>query len=244
MIVLVIVSIFFLFGFLWPLMQEMERRDALLLNATLSNNATQFVSEAWLRTGGMLANATEDELKGAARPMQPDWSLVLGTFHHIKDENFEEFLIAAGLSFFTRTIILNTSPSVTFERVFQDDDDYYDLPSDNYPNVKYLDGEGGGGDWEYQKDKKFQMVLTTSSLVTLKQRFRLGHPFTKQDFDGTPSKNTVTFVAPNVLYHFKEKENVNTSIYHNFDKEGLITTIISGRTGMQARRHFHRGDDD
>ncbi|MPC15380.1 hypothetical protein E2C01_008170 [Portunus trituberculatus] len=92
-------------------------------------------------------------------------------------------------------------------------------------NVKYLDGEGGGGDWEYQKDKKFQMVLTTSSLVTLKQRFRLGHPFTKQDFDGTPSKNTVTFVAPNVLYHFKEKENVNTSIYHNFDKEGLITAV-------------------
>ncbi|KAK8407460.1 hypothetical protein O3P69_002182 [Scylla paramamosain] len=243
MIVSFVMTLFLILFFLWPLVQEMERRDALLLNATLSNNATQFVSEEWLRAGGVLVNSTEDEeLKGAARPVQPDWSLVLGTFHHTKDENFEEFLISAGLSFFTRTIILSTSPSVTFERVFQDDDDYYDLPGDNYPDVKYWDGEGGGG-WGYEKDKKFQVVLTTSSIVTLKQRFRLGHPFTKQDYDGTPSKNTLTFVAPNVLYHFKEKEHVNTSIYHNFDQEGLITTIISGRTGMQARRHFRREED-
>lgn len=225
-------------------MREIEKRDALLLNATLSNNATQIVSEEWLRAGGVLANATEDkELKGAGGPVQPDWSLVLGTFHHIKDENFEEFLISAGLSFFTRALILSTSPTVIFERVFQDDDDYYDLSSDNYQDVKYWDGEGGGGGWGYENDKKFQLLLTTSSIVTLKQRFRLGQPYTKQDYDGTPSKNTVTCVAPNVLYHFKEKDHVNTSIYHNFDREGLITTIISARTGMQARRHFRRDED-
>ena len=55
------------------------------------------MSEEWLRTGGVLTNATEDkDENGAPRPVQPDWSLVLGTFHHTKDENFEEFLIGAG----------------------------------------------------------------------------------------------------------------------------------------------------
>lgn len=34
--------------------------------------------------------------KGANVPVQPDWSLVLGTFTHSRDEGLEELLIAAG----------------------------------------------------------------------------------------------------------------------------------------------------
>lgn len=42
----------------------------------------------------------------------------------------------AGLSFFTRAIILNSSPTVIFERAFQGDDDYNDLPSDDHAGWK------------------------------------------------------------------------------------------------------------
>ncbi|KAG0717946.1 hypothetical protein GWK47_053406 [Chionoecetes opilio] len=260
MIVLFVVMVFFVFSYMLPLLREMEHRDALLLNATLrqvmlycvsdcDNNASKFMSETLLQ-GLLLENATERQDqerqgKGAATPVEPDWSLVLGTFHHFKDENFEEFLIMAGLSFFLRALILNTSPAITFDRVFQGDDYYYDLTDDDFPDTKYVEVEGGGGGGggvgEGEEERSaFQMVLTTSSVVTLTQRFRLGRPFTKQDYDGTPSKNTYVYRAATVLVHFKEKEVMNTTIIHTFDPAGLVTTIISGRNGMQARRHFRR----
>ncbi|XP_050727320.1 uncharacterized protein LOC127004063 [Eriocheir sinensis] len=262
MIVGLILVIFVAFSYIRPLLLEMERRDALLLNATLSSNKTQFLSEEWLREGGLptvLVNATEEGAggagggvegggsKGAKVPVEPDWTLVLGTFKHTRDEGLEEFLIAAGLSFFTRSIILNTSPTITFDRAFQGDDFYYyDLPSDDHADVKYDEGAeaGGGGKGDAgggeEGGRAFQMILTTSSWVTLKQNFRIGHPFTKDDYDGTPSRNTYVFKSPTALFHYKEKERGNTTIVHTFDQEGLITTIISGTTGIQARRHFRR----
>lgn len=54
-------------------------------------------------------------------------------------------------------------------------------------------------------------------------------------------QNTVTCVAPNVLYHFKEKDHVNTSIYHNFDREGLITVCWAEVTIVALSRYIGEG---
>ena len=58
-----------------------------------SNNSTQFLSKEWLQE---TLHEDVTERKELTYPVQPDWSLVLGTFHHTRDENFEEFLIGVG----------------------------------------------------------------------------------------------------------------------------------------------------
>lgn len=79
--------------------------------------------------------------------------------------------------------------------------------------MKYEDATEGGGGGEEEERKVFQMVLTTSSLVTMTQRFRLGQPFTKQDYDGTPSKVNPMQLLESIPSAFLTQDSTNTFLY-------------------------------
>lgn len=228
------------------LYQEMERRDALLLNATLSN-ASLFLAndfdDAWL-SGFVNENLTlnHNDTSGPSVPsesvkvrvmIQPDWEVVEGTFEHFKDENFEALLIAVGVPYFVRNMIIGTTPTVQIEHFEKGDDYYYDIEGD------YIaDEDQAGGDIP---EPGYQLVITTSTWMrTAEERVCPGYSFLKTDYDGSPSKNTYKFVGPRVLLHRKEKENMNTDIIRKFDEQGFIMTIFSKEANMIAKRHFKR----
>ncbi|KAK7085073.1 hypothetical protein SK128_006274 [Halocaridina rubra] len=238
MFVVLPIIIIFLFGFLRALYYELQRQDQLRLNATLSKNMSYLLDDfddAWL-TVRVLDNITKFENKTLVTPaskIHPNWTLVLGTFEHFKDENFEEFLISAGAPAFIRNIILSATPTVTIEKVSKDDYYYYDIEND-YPDP----------DYDHVDEKEngvFQMVITSVTwLRTHTTRFRLGYTYVISDFDGTESKNTFRFAAPNVLVHDKEKEVLSTSLIRKFDDDGIVLTIINKENGMVAKRHYKR----
>ncbi|XP_047495443.1 uncharacterized protein LOC125043390 [Penaeus chinensis] len=223
------------------LYQEMERRDALLLNATLSN-ASLFLAndfdDAWM-SGFVNENLTlnlndtsESSGPSEVRVMiQPDWEVVEGTYEHFKDENFETLLIAVGVPYFVRNMIIGTTPTVQIKHVEKGDDYYYDIEGD------YIADEDQGD----IPEPGYQLVITTSTwMKTSEERIRPGYSFLKTDFDGSPSKNTYKFMTPRVLLHRKEKENMNTDIIRKFDGQGFVMTIFSKEANMIAKRHFKR----
>ncbi|XP_042869976.1 uncharacterized protein LOC122251849 [Penaeus japonicus] len=229
------------------LYQEMERRDALFLNATLSSNASLFLAndfdDAWLN-GFVTENLTLNinDTSGVSEPsagvkvrvkVQPDWSVVEGKFEHFKDENFEALLIAVGVPYFVRNMILGTSPTVEIEHAVKGGDYYYDIEDDYISDEDQPNGES--------PDPGYQLIITTSTWMrTAEERFRPGYSFSKNDYDGSPSKNTYRFVSPRVLVHRKEKEKMNTDIVRTFDEQGFVMTIISKEADMIAKRHFKR----
>nr|XP_053628569.1 uncharacterized protein LOC128685954 [Cherax quadricarinatus] len=189
--------------------------------------------EPWL-TARVLENANDAENNTLTHSVvRPDWSLVQGTFTHLKDENFEEFLITSGVPYIVRSIIVKAVPTVTIEYFYQNDDYYYDL--ENHYIDTDLDKLGVGD------GRVYQVVITTDTWIkSNEERFRPGYAFVKQDYDGTPSKNTYWFVSPSVLMHQKQKEKVTINIIRSFHADGFIMTIINNKTGMRARRHFLR----
>lgn len=238
MFIVVPIIIFFLMMFLRAFNNEMERQDQLRLNASLSSNFSLLLADdfndAWL-TVRVLDNITAGENKtNIPSAVEPDWEMILGSFEHYKDENFEEFLIAAGAPYFVRNMILSATPTVTIERIYEDDYYYYDLEYD-YPDPDYDHHTG-------EKDQPvYQMVITSSTwLSSHSERFRMGYTFVKTDFDGTDSKNTYRFAAPTVMVHSKVKEQLSTNIIRKFDKEGIVVTIVNKATGMAAKRYYRR----
>ncbi|XP_064083184.1 uncharacterized protein LOC135199243 [Macrobrachium nipponense] len=238
--IIIIVLILFLRAF----NNEMEKQAQLRLNATLSNtNASFFMAEgfdnAWMvvRT---LDNITAGENQTKAEPytFEPDWRLILGTYEHSKDENFEEFLIAAGVPYFVRSMILSTKPLITIERFYEDDEDYYEEIEDDYPDPDY---DAVASD----ANRVYQIVLTSSTfMMTHESRFRLGYFAVRTDYDGTDSKNSMRLMAPNVMVQFKEKGDLSTNIKREFSEEGILVTIVNIKTGMVARRHYTRVHED
>ncbi|XP_042236943.1 uncharacterized protein LOC121876085 [Homarus americanus] len=242
MLILATIVVILIFAFLKNVIHELEKQEALLVNATLSSNESMFLGyeldDAW-RTVRVLENVTAAEnLTVNQVKVEPDWSLVQGTFTHLKDENFESFLIAVGVPYLVRSFIVKTTPTVTIERLYQDSDYYYEL-EDHNPNtdLDQVGGEDGG--------RVYQILINTITwLKTNTERFRLGYSFMKKDFDGSPSKNTYYFVSPSVLVHLKEKEQFNTNIIRSFDREGFVMTIINKKAGMKAKRYFLREPEE
>ncbi|XP_071529780.1 uncharacterized protein [Panulirus ornatus] len=238
---IVVAAIFILiFTMFKTVMEEMERRDAMLRNATLSN-ATLFLSsdfdDAWL-TVRVLENVTAAENMTAGdtqktllkAKIEPEWSLIRGTFKHVKDENFENFLVMAGVPYLVRSFIVRTTPTIHIQYAYEGDDDYNDL-EDHTLAEDYEVGEG----------RVFQMIITTTTWIkTSVERFRPGFTFMKFDYDGTQSTNTYRFLSPTVLVHEKEKERYSTNIVRSFDQDGFVLTIIDKKTGVWAKRYYKR----
>ncbi|XP_027221251.1 fatty acid-binding protein [Penaeus vannamei] len=243
MIVVTVILIFLIF-LMSGIYQEMLRREALLLNATQSNASLYLADDfddAWLgefvnknltlnlnNTSGSNETSESVQIKVI---IQPDWEVVEGTFEHFKDENFEALLIAVGVPFVVRNMIVGTTPTVHIEHVQKGDDYYYDIEGD------YLADE----DQAEVPEPEYQLLITTSTWMrSSEERVRPGYSFHKTDYDGSPSKNTYKFVSPRVLLHRKEKEKMNTDIIRKFDEEGFVMTIFSKEANMIAKRHFKR----
>ncbi|XP_068242988.1 fatty acid-binding protein-like [Palaemon carinicauda] len=240
-VLVIIIALFFL---LRAFTEEMEKQAQLRLNATLRNrNASFFMDDgfdnAWMIVRA-LDNITAGENQTKLEPVtfEPDWKLVLGTYEHVKDENFEEFLIAAGVPYFVRNMILSSKPVVTIERIYEEEDYYYEI-EDDYPDPDY-DHHVVSED-----NRVYQIVLTSSTfLVTHEARFRLGYYSVKNDYDGTESKNLMKFIAPSVMVQFKEKGDLSTNIRREFSEEGILVTIVNIKSGMVAKRHYKRIHED
>ncbi|KAK3858360.1 hypothetical protein Pcinc_035452 [Petrolisthes cinctipes] len=201
------------------------------------------ISSVWL-TIQVLENETmaddqhgeTKEVLQKAKKIDPDWSLVLGEFKHVRDENFEAFLISVGVPYFLRGLISGSTPTVVVERIPYDDY-YYDHDIKHYLDDEYMDFV----DVEAKETEAYQIMITSSTFLSSHlEQFRPGYTFEKMDRDGTKSQNTYVFVAPSVLVQYKHKAAYSLTIIRVFDEEGSVTTIINKNTGLQAKRFFDR----
>nr|XP_045610047.1 uncharacterized protein LOC123765480 [Procambarus clarkii]XP_045610048.1 uncharacterized protein LOC123765480 [Procambarus clarkii] len=230
-----VLLIFFMFV---SLMHDLQTQDALLLNASLSSNMSQFLANDlandWL-VAPVLTSVSGSENNSLVNHTvtEPDWALVLGTFSHLRDENFEEYLVANGVPYLVRKMVAQSRPTVTVERVYQDDYEYYDLET-HYPDTDVEQVEEDSG-------RVYQMVITSSTwFKTLEERFRPGYTAVKEDYDGALSKNTFWFASESTLVHRKIKNQYTANVVRSFHQDGFTMTIVNMKTGMRARRHFLR----
>ncbi|CAL4147856.1 unnamed protein product, partial [Meganyctiphanes norvegica] len=87
----------------------------------------------WLKNKTRVLDANSNDVSDPVKRIEPDWSLILGTYIHDRDENFAALLEAAGAPAFVRTMILSAKPNIDITKVPEDDYYYYEIEED-YPS--------------------------------------------------------------------------------------------------------------
>ncbi|KAL7639663.1 UNVERIFIED_CONTAM: hypothetical protein RMT77_010166 [Armadillidium vulgare] len=160
--------------------------------------------------------------------VDPDWSIVLGTFSHYDDENWKDFLIKTEVPIIVRMFLADSSETVTISRKL---------------NRKKKDSKQGKKNLNPKliSPSDFEMSIeTTSWILTHESEFRLGEVVIEHDLDGTDSKNTFFFSNPRLLIHNKIKNKWRTAIVRHFDETGLNMTFVDRDRLLMARRFFKR----
>ncbi|XP_063592343.1 uncharacterized protein LOC134769532 [Penaeus indicus] len=212
-----------------------------LLNQSHSANDTLVpgIPDSWLEVWDppVVAGDGDDVDRLAYRVrVEADWPVVLGTYKHFKDENFEEYLTVSGVPAFMISIILSTVPLVTIQKIPDDSDYYYDM---DYNNIKELDNVYGNPPEDV--DTAFQMMIKTETWIRdIDMRFKLGQAFHHVEADGSDSQNTFWFVEPRVLLLDKYRGEDHHRIIYQFGVDGYNVTMVDLSRNFTAKRFFNR----
>ncbi|XP_047495390.1 uncharacterized protein LOC125043349 [Penaeus chinensis] len=213
--------------------------NTMLLNNSANDSLVPGIPDRWLEVWDPPVVAGDgggaDRLAYKVR-VEADWQVVLGTYKHVKDENFEEYLTVSGVPAFMISIILSTVPLVTIQKIPDDSDYYYDMDEDN---VKELDNVYG--DLPEDEDTAFQMMIKTETWIRdIDMRFKLGQAFHHVEADGSDSQNTFLFVEPRVLLLDKYRGEDHHRIIYQFGIDGYDVTMVDFSNNITAKRFFNR----
>lgn len=236
-------TLYMLYTMITQHMNNMANR--LLPNQTLSANESLVagIPNSWLEVWDPPVVAGDEgdvDRLVYKRRVEADWPVVLGTYKHVKDENFGEYLTVSGVPAFMISIILDTEPLVTIQKIPRESDYYYDV---DYNNVKDLDNVYG--DLPEEDGNAFQMMIKTETWVRdIEMRFKLGQPFHHIEADGSDSQNTFWFVEPRVLLLDKYRGEDHHRIIYQFGLGGYNTTMVDLSRNITAKRIFKRAQPE
>lgn len=156
-----------------------------------------------------------DIFRMPAVAVEADWTVVLGSFKHFDDQNWENFLIQSEVPLFIRRLLGWSSETLHIARE--------------------------GAVEPNSKPSEFQLLVTTSNwLITHQSRAHLRTPYHEDDLDGTESQNTFFFLTPRTLVQEKLKPNWHMFLYRQFDETGCNMTVVDRERRLAARRFYKR----